>query len=193
MLDPAAAQPSPPSVTDITVQAKRNAHTTPFHELLSELNPLQYIPIVGTIYRSVTGDIIPETARTAGSLVVSGLTGGPVGIAISLAALAVEKALGIDPEKIGTSVLAEIGIGTRTDIGIGTGTGTGIKLAQPTAASSPAQPARQTAWSAAALKAVGITATADGELRHGATVGCDVLNELELARHQSLSLKSSVA
>ena len=31
-----------------------------FHELLSELNPLQYLPVIGTIYRSMTGDLIPE-------------------------------------------------------------------------------------------------------------------------------------
>ena len=174
MLDPAMATPLPLTVTDITLQTRRSAHATPFHELLSELNPLQYIPVVGTIYRSITGDTIPETARTAGSLVVSGLTGGPAGVAISLAALAVEKALGVDPEKIGTSVLADIGIGR--------------KPATPAAAPQPPRPASQQPasrhpWSAEALKAAGIT-TSDGELRHGTTTGCDVLNELELARHE---------
>ena len=69
-----------------------------FHELLSELNPLQYIPVVGTVYRALTGDVIPEAARVAGSLVVSGLAGGPVGVATSVALLAAEKATGVDPE-----------------------------------------------------------------------------------------------
>jgi hypothetical protein len=82
-----------------------------FRELLSELNPLQYIPVVGTLYRAVTGDTVPERARLAGSLVVSGLAEGPVGVATNVAMLAVEKATGIDPEKIGTSLLARLGIG----------------------------------------------------------------------------------
>jgi hypothetical protein len=32
-----------------------------FGDVLSALNPLQYLPVVGSIYRAVTGDTIPET------------------------------------------------------------------------------------------------------------------------------------
>ena len=64
--------------------APSEAQPSTFQQLLSELNPLQYVPVVGTIYRAVTGDTIPETARFAGSLVVSGLTGGPIGLAVNL-------------------------------------------------------------------------------------------------------------
>lgn len=46
-----------------------------FHELLSALNPLQHVPVVGTIYRAATGDTIPLPLQVAGSL----LTGGPPG------------------------------------------------------------------------------------------------------------------
>ncbi len=31
-----------------------------FSEILSDLNPLQYLPVVGTIYRAVTGDTVPK-------------------------------------------------------------------------------------------------------------------------------------
>lgn len=82
-----------------------------FHELLSDLNPLQYIPVVGTLYRAVTGDRIPEAARIAGGFVVSGLIGGPLAMVTNLALLAVERLTGIDPEAIGQHVLASLGIG----------------------------------------------------------------------------------
>ena len=84
---------------------------TGFHVLLAELNPLQYVPVLGTLYRALTGDRIPEEARTVGSLVVSGIMGGPVGVAIGVAETAVEKMTGIDPERLGTRLLASIGIG----------------------------------------------------------------------------------
>lgn len=67
-----------------------------FHELLSDLNPLQYIPVVGTIYRAVTGDQGNPTLRFAASLGTSFALGGPIGIAVT----AGEKLAGIDPERM---------------------------------------------------------------------------------------------
>jgi hypothetical protein len=81
-----------------------------FHDVLSALNPLQYVPVVGSIYRAVTGDIPPEPLRTMGSLLVSGLTGGPVGLAINAAVTGAEKLTGIDPDTIMHSVLADVGL-----------------------------------------------------------------------------------
>ena len=155
--------------------------TDTFHELLSELNPLQYIPVVGTIYRAITGDTIPEAVRAAGSLVVSGLTGGPIGLAISAAAMGLEKATGIDPEKIGRSVLASIGIG-EDEAPAAAGTAPATALAQAAAPVTPAaaQPVA-TAWSAAQLSAYGVTTLADGTLKRGDLQGSDVLNDLVLA------------
>jgi hypothetical protein len=82
-----------------------------FHDILSALNPLQYVPVVGTIYRAITGDTIPEALRVAGSFVFSALTGGPIGMILNAAAVIAEKATGIDPEVIGHDLLAWIGIG----------------------------------------------------------------------------------
>ena len=79
-----------------------------FDNLLSELNPLQYVPVVGIIYRAVTGDTISDEAKFAGSLVVSGLTGGPVGIGLNVGAAMLEHMLGVDPEKIGDQILARL-------------------------------------------------------------------------------------
>ena len=56
--------------------------STGFHELLTVLNPLQYVPVVGNIYRALTGDAPPEPVRIAGSLAFSALTGGPIGVAM---------------------------------------------------------------------------------------------------------------
>src|ERR1019366_780124 len=81
------------------------SHTLSFHEVMSALNPLQYLPVIGTIYRAVTGDTIPEAVRRVGSLIASALLGGPIGIAINLGAVAIEKAAGIDLDEAGQALL----------------------------------------------------------------------------------------
>lgn len=81
-----------------------------FLDVLSMLNPLQYLPVVGSIYRAVTGDTIPETVRTVGSLVVSGLLGGPLGVAINAVSTALQKMVGFDPDELAHTVLASIGL-----------------------------------------------------------------------------------
>ncbi|MBN9563552.1 MAG: hypothetical protein J0H14_22935 [Alphaproteobacteria bacterium] len=81
-----------------------------FHDILSALNPLQYVPVVGTIYRAITGDTIPEGIRVVGSFIFSALTGGPFGMILNAATVVAEKATGIDPEQIGHDVLAWAGI-----------------------------------------------------------------------------------
>lgn len=105
-----AARVNPTSQTSAAAPAKPSNRF--FRTLLSELNPLQYLPVVGTIYRAMTGDTIPEAARFAGSLVVSGLTGGPLGVAVNVGTTVLEHALGLDPERLGARLLADLGIGT---------------------------------------------------------------------------------
>lgn len=153
----------------------RAAQPSMFHQFLSELNPLQYLPVVGTLYRAITGDTIPETARIAGSLVVSGLTGGPVGIAMNVGATALEHLLGIDPEKIGNRLLADIGIGGRS-------ASTPAAHTQASALPATSTPAQPKAWSSAQLLAYGVTCGPGGTIACGALRGADVLNSLELAR-----------
>ena len=58
------------SVTNTQPAQPAADHSISFHDILSALNPLQYLPVIGTIYRAVTGDQIPELLRRAGSLVV---------------------------------------------------------------------------------------------------------------------------
>lgn len=80
-------------------------HGLTFHDVLSALNPLQYLPVVGTIYRAVTGDVIPEAVRRVGSLIVSGLMGGPIGIAVNVVVTAMEKITGVDLDRTGQALL----------------------------------------------------------------------------------------
>ena len=81
-----------------------------FGDILSALNPLQYLPVVGTIYRAVTGDTIPEGLRIAGSFVVSALTGGPFGLLLNAAVTVGEKLTGIDPEAIAHDLAESLGL-----------------------------------------------------------------------------------
>ena len=169
-------------------------HKSAFRTLLSELNPLQYLPVVGTIYRAVTGDTIPESARFAGSLVVSGLTGGPVGLALNVGATALEHVLGIDPEKISTGLLASLGIGDRAPTPlVASGAPVSVAAVDQVPGASPGTPAAPAqAWSAAQLTAYGVSSTGGGMVR-GSLSGADVLNSLELARIGAPSLVSAYA
>ena len=78
-----------------TSAAAKSGHGGLFHTLMSDLNPLQYIPVVGTIYRAITGDQGNPDLRFVASLGTSFALGGPIGLAIT----AGEKIAGIDPEK----------------------------------------------------------------------------------------------
>lgn len=67
-----------------------------FGEVLRALNPLQYLPVVGTIYRVVTGDMGSPGLRTAVSTVGSLLMGGPVGLLGSIFGDLFERSLHLE-------------------------------------------------------------------------------------------------
>jgi hypothetical protein len=58
-----------PGPAEFTPQEARNA-----------LNPLQYVPIAGMIYRQATGETIPPPMAIAGSVVTGAIFGGPLGV-----------------------------------------------------------------------------------------------------------------
>ena len=137
-----------------------------FSEFLSDINPLQYLPVVGTIYRAVTGDTIPRPLREAGSVVVGGLMGGPLGLATGLATVAFEHLTGIDFEAIEQRIFG---------------------ASQPEAAANPKAPAPTQAaqpsagpWSPAQLAAYGVVTAPDGSLHRGGLSEADVLNTIQL-------------
>jgi len=63
-----------------------------FGALLDVINPLQHIPIVGTVYRAITGDSIGPASRIAGST----LFGGVIGLIASSIDSLVEEETGRD-------------------------------------------------------------------------------------------------
>jgi hypothetical protein len=63
-----------------------------FGDLLQAINPLHHLPIVGTLYREMTGATIEPAARVIGGLVF----GGPIGIASALVNAFVEESSGKD-------------------------------------------------------------------------------------------------
>lgn len=63
-----------------------------FGDILDTVNPLQQLPIVGSIYRAVTGDTISTVARLAGGA----LFGGPVGLLSAAVNAGLEAATGGD-------------------------------------------------------------------------------------------------
>lgn len=46
-----------------------------FHHLLDVINPLQHLPVIGTIYRAITGEHIGAVERIAGDTLYGGLWG----------------------------------------------------------------------------------------------------------------------
>jgi hypothetical protein len=69
------------------------------HDLLSIVNPLQHLPVIGTLYRAITGDTIGTPEKIAGDALYGGLWG-----AVScIADAAFEAVTGKD---VGDTVLA---------------------------------------------------------------------------------------
>ncbi len=72
-----------------------------FLDFLDVINPLQHIPFVGNMYRSITGDEIDPGSRIAGS----SLFGGPIGTFVALANVTIEQETGQD---LGSHMIALI-------------------------------------------------------------------------------------
>ncbi|HWD26842.1 MAG TPA: hypothetical protein VG387_06735 [Rhizomicrobium sp.] len=63
-----------------------------FHDVLDAINPLQHLPVIGTLYRDLTGEQIKPFPKAAGDL----LYGGPLGFVGSIADTVFEKITGKD-------------------------------------------------------------------------------------------------
>ena len=80
---PVAASPAP--ADQKSASAEKSAKSTDwdfsFHNLLSIINPLEHLPIIGTIYRAITGTHIGVPERIAGDALYGGLWGAVSGAA----------------------------------------------------------------------------------------------------------------
>lgn len=75
-----------------TTGTYRNSEEFGFADLLDMINPLQHIPIVGNIYRSITGDEIKPASKIIGG----GIFGGAIGAASGLVNVIVQEETGKD-------------------------------------------------------------------------------------------------
>ncbi len=93
-LVPAPHPPAAPGSSSATgIKTWQDGETTSFRDILAIANPLQHIPVVGTIYRALTGDSI----ATMPSIIGGALFGGPIGLALALAGNAFKSQTGMDP------------------------------------------------------------------------------------------------
>jgi hypothetical protein len=102
-----------------------------FHDLLDIINPLQHLPVIGTVYRWLTGDEPGNVARVIGD----GIYGGPIGLGTSLVNVALENKQGQDLGEQALTMLFGPGNGEPT---------TAVAAATPTPAPAAA-PAANTA------------------------------------------------
>jgi hypothetical protein len=195
MVNPVASGPLAPPTRPGAAAPAVASETLSFDELLSSLNPLQYIPVVGTLYRAITGDRANEGVRDAGSLVLSAVMGGPFGVVANFATTLVEKLTGYGPEWLGGQVVAELGLNLKASPNDATATSAPVVATAPHVAaavvaeapSAPvaAQPATAIPLTPAQLAAYGVRQGHDGSLAMGTLQGADVLNAIELSRHDT--------
>ena len=69
---------------------------------MHSLNPLQYVPVVGMIYRAATGETIPAPMRVLGAAII----GGPVGALLAGFGMVLEGLLSMKPDLSRPSVPA---------------------------------------------------------------------------------------
>jgi hypothetical protein len=79
-----------PTMTAPTQPQPAAKHRFSFGDLLDIVNPLQHLPVIGTLYRAVTGDEIGTPEKLVGDAIY----GGPWGLVSSLADTAFESATG---------------------------------------------------------------------------------------------------
>ena len=101
-----------------------------FHHILDVVNPLQHLPVVGTIYRAITGEHIGPIEKIAGD----GLYGGVLGAATAAADVAFEAITG---KSVEDTVLAWIKGDSNTAVA-------NAKVAAPQIAFNTSLPSAQT-------------------------------------------------
>ncbi|NTU76337.1 MAG: hypothetical protein HGA90_00730 [Alphaproteobacteria bacterium] len=87
-----------------------------FDDFVDIINPLQHIPVVGFIYRQMTGDEIKPVSRIVGDVAYGALTGSLlISGVISIASAAVEQQTGEAPEYMIANALFDLDKGKSTE------------------------------------------------------------------------------
>jgi hypothetical protein len=102
--------PAAPKPTETAALPAEPSPDISFHDVLHALNPLQYLPGAGTIYRAITGDTLPEPLQAMGSMIVGGLIGGPVGVAVSAVSAVVQHVTGISLDSLAHEAMVAMGL-----------------------------------------------------------------------------------
>jgi hypothetical protein len=145
----APATPNAPA-TASTTDSDTSHSGFSFHDLLEIVNPLQHIPLVGTIYRAITGDKPNIFDKAAGDL----LYGGPIGFIASLADTVYQKITGKD---FGSTILGFFTGSGKTESTDAASTASGTQASRLSAATSGAFPSAspsQSPWTGVASKGV---------------------------------------
>ena len=82
-------------------QAEPRPAQTSFEDILRGLNPLHHLPVVGMIYRAITGETVPAAERVAVSALAGALMGGPLGVLGTLVAILAEEIWDAGPDPAG--------------------------------------------------------------------------------------------
>lgn len=69
-----------------------------FDDLLRGLNPLHHLPVVGTIYRAITGETVPAPQRIVVSAVAGAFFGGPLGVLGTIVSTLAEEFIRLGPD-----------------------------------------------------------------------------------------------
>jgi len=99
VLEKAAPTPTHSTAEPKTLETNEFSFIDLFKTVIDIFNPLQHLPVIGAIYRHITGDEICPMARLAGNT----LYGGPIGGAVAIADIICEKTTGND---IGKNLIA---------------------------------------------------------------------------------------
>lgn len=144
----------------VALASKTDLSDFSFADFLDIVNPLQHIPVVSTLYRSITGDKIGTPEKIAGDT----LYGGLIGLFASLADTAFKEITGKD---VGDTVLAFL---TGDDAPVKTAAAP-EKPAQVTPAESVSTPDMSALLGALSRKGVDAGTAARAAYAYGRTIG----------------------
>lgn len=175
MPSPAKAPPASSSVSasaDSVAGANTGGDGEDFlHHILDVINPLQHLPVVGTIYRAITGEHIGPIEKIAGDALYGGLWGAVTAVAD----VAFESITG---KSVEDTALAWLKDDDSSDVAVA-----GTKVAAPvitasTALPSGEMPALPSAETAIAANTAGMPAGFDVSALSSALAGKGVNGEL---------------